>query len=58
MMEEKLDAAEALLSPLLGSPKSRNDTAFFLAMNKLQTAHPDLSAGEIEALVAAVVHGI
>lgn len=50
--------AETLLAPLLGNPESHTGAAFYRAMHKLQTAFPDLSGNEIEALVAAVVRSV
>lgn len=55
MLRERFDAAQMLLKPLLGNTDSHNGTAFYRAMIKLQSAYPDLSGNEIEALVAAVV---
>lgn len=55
LLRERFDAAESLLAPLLGNPSSHNGAAFYRAMTKLHNAYPDLSASEIEALVAAVV---
>lgn len=55
LLRERFDAAQTLLRPLLGNPESHNGTAFYRAMIKLQSAYPDLSGSEIEALVAAVV---
>lgn len=55
VLRERFDAAQDLLKPLLGNPDAHNGTAFYRAMTKLHNAFPDLSASEIEALVAAVV---
>lgn len=57
-LRERFDAAESLLTPLLGNPATHNGTAFYRAMTKLHSAYPDLSASDIEALVAAVVRSI
>lgn len=55
VLRERFDAAQTLLMPLLGSHEIQNGTALYRAMTRLQTAYPDLSASEIEALVAAVL---
>ncbi len=55
LLRERFDAAQNLLAPMLGNTDAHNGTAFYRAMVKLQSAYPDLSASEIEALVAAVV---
>ena len=55
VLRERFEAAERLLAPLLGNPASHNGTAFYRAMTKLHNAYPDLSASELEALVASVV---
>lgn len=54
-LRERFEAAQSLLKPLLGDVATHNGAAFYRAMTKLQNAYPDLSASEIEALVAAVV---
>lgn len=55
LLRKHFDSALALLKPLLGHPETGNGTGFYRAMSQLQTTYPDLSASEIEALVAAVV---
>jgi hypothetical protein len=51
----RFDAAMNMLQPLLGDPGAHNGAAFYRAMTRLQSAHPDLSSAEIEALVTSVV---
>lgn len=55
VLRERFDAAKTLLQPLLGNPESQNGTALYRAMTRLHGTYPDLSASEIEALVAAVL---
>jgi hypothetical protein len=57
-LRQHFETAQALLKPLLGNPENHNGTAFYRAMNQLQTTFPDLSDSEIEALVAAVVRSV
>lgn len=54
-LRERFEAAQNLLRPILGDVEVHNGAAFYRAMTKLQSAYPDLSGSEIEALVAAVV---
>jgi len=58
LLRQHFDTAQTLLKPLLGNPENHNGTAFYRALNKLQTTFPDLSVSEIEALVAAVVRSV
>lgn len=58
LLRERFETAQGLLKPLLGNAESHNGTAFYRAMIKLQATFPDLSASEIEALVAAVVRSM
>ena len=58
VLRERFDAAELLLRPLLANPDSQNGTALYRAMIRLQSAYPELTDSEIEALVAAVMRTV
>ncbi len=57
-LRQHFEAAHTLLTPLLGNPESHTGAAFYRAMHQLQTAFPQMSVNEIEALVAAVVRTV
>ncbi len=54
-LRERFETAVKLLKPILAQSPSPNGTMLYRVMHQLQTAYPDLSASEIEALMAAVM---
>ena len=58
VLRERFDAARSLLLPILGGANTHNGTALYRAMTQLQTAYPELSGEEIEAMVASVVRSL
>jgi hypothetical protein len=57
-LREHFDTAERLLEPILAKATALNGTLLYRLMHKLQTAYPDLSPSEIEALMAAVIRSV
>lgn len=54
---ERFDTAMKLLQPVL-ERSSPNDTMMYLEMQRLQATYPDLSAGDIEALMMSVMRSL
>lgn len=58
-LRKHFDAAHEMLEPLLGdNPLQASGTAFYRALRRLQEAFPDLTAVELEALVASVIRAL
>lgn len=58
-LRKHFDEARNLLEPLLGDqPLQASGTAFYRALRRLQEAFPDLTAVELEALVASVIRAL
>jgi uncharacterized protein HemY len=56
-LRERFDTALNLLKPILEQP-SHSDTMMYLAMQRLQTSYPDLSASEVEVLMLSVMRAL
>jgi len=54
---ERFDTALGLLRPIL-EQSAHADTMMYLAMQRLQTAYPDLSASEVEVLMLSVMRAL
>ncbi|MCP5278589.1 MAG: hypothetical protein H6935_09535 [Thiobacillus sp.] len=51
---ERFETAMAMLKPVL-ERSAANDTMMYLVMQRLQSAYPELSAGDVEALLSSVI---
>lgn len=56
-LRERFDTAVTLLKPVFERSAS-HDTMMYLVMQRLHTTYPDLSAGDIEALVASAMRSL
>jgi hypothetical protein len=51
---ERFETAMTMLKPMLEA-SAANDTMMYLVMQRLQSTYPELSAGEVEALLSSVM---